>query len=126
MRPLRSLLTRLLRRPSSAAVPPKRVSLSDPLDLAGFAQLERTLDVWTRWGKRGEPAESDEKLAVVDPRVAAELQKFFGQNGLRHVESASCKSGSGTILFAADRLFVAFLGRRAAMAVTRKLYSDLS
>jgi hypothetical protein len=83
------------------------------------------LDVWTRWGKRTEGNESDEQLAVVCGRVETELERFFGQDGLQHVQSASCKSGNATILLAADRLFVAFLGRRAAMAVTRKLYSDL-
>ncbi len=126
MRRLRSLWARPARRPAVPVVPPRHGSPSEPPELAGLAQLERMLDVWTRWGKGGEPNESDEQLAVVGPRVAMEMQKFFGQNGLRHVESASGKSGGGAILFAADRLFVAFLGRRAAMAVTRKLYSDLS
>jgi hypothetical protein len=125
VRQLRSLWARLARRHSAAAVPPNHDSLSEPVDLAGFAQLERKLDTWARWGRRGESTESDEQLAVVVPRVANEVERFFGQNGLRHVEPASGKSG-GTMLFAADRLFVAFLGRRAAMAVTRKLYSDLS
>jgi hypothetical protein len=82
------------------------------------------LNVWTRWGTRDEPNESDEELAVVGGRVETELRRFFGQDALQHVRSTSRKSGSGTVLFDADRLFVAFLGRRAAMAVTRKLYSD--
>ena len=124
MRQLRSLWPRLAGRPSVAAVPPNHDSLSEPLDLAGLAELERKLATWTRWGKLGEP--TDEQLAVVVRRVATEMVRFFGQKGWRHVEPASGKSGKGTIPFAADRLFVAFLGRRAAMAVTRKLYSDLS
>ena len=88
-------------------------------------ELERVLGVWTRL-VQSERDESDEQLAVVGQRVEKELQTYFGQDTLQRVQATRGNSGSGgNILLAADRLFVAFLGTRAAMAVTRKLQSNL-
>jgi hypothetical protein len=90
-------------------------------------ELERVLGVWTRLVKSegDESDESDEQRAVVGQRVEKELQTYFGQGALQRVQATLGSSGGGNILLAADRLFVAFLGTRAAMAVTRKLYSNL-
>ena len=88
-------------------------------------ELERVLSVWTRL-VQSERDESDEQLAVVSRRVEKEVQTYFGQDALQRVQATRGKSGGGgNILLAADRLFVAFLGTRAAMAVTRKLHSNL-
>lgn len=132
MIPLRSLWARLRRRrgiaPRDRRVDPPAPDHSEPLELrsfAEFAELERALDVWTRWWTRAEGDEPDEQLAVVGHRLETELQKFFGQETSERVQKAFAEYGRGTTLLAADRLFVAFLGRRAAMAVTRKIYSDL-
>lgn len=80
-----------------------------------MAGLEHKLDVLTSGA---------DSLAGAGKRVEAEVQRFFGAEALRGVQSAASASGSGTIVFAADRLLVTFLGRSAAMAITRKLYSD--
>jgi hypothetical protein len=115
------LWARLLRRPLPVELPPEPV---DGIPLTA-AELERALGVWTRL-VRSEGDESDKPLAVVGPRVEKELQTYFGQDTLQLVRATRRDSGSGeNILLAADRLFVAFLGTRAAMAVTRKLYSNL-
>jgi hypothetical protein len=88
-------------------------------------ELERVLGVWTRL-VQSEGDESDEQRAVVGRRVEKELQTYFGRDALRRVQAThgDC-GGGGNMLLAADRLFVAFLGTRAAMAVTRKLHSNL-
>lgn len=89
------------------------------------AELERVLGVWTRL-VQSDGDESDEQQAVLGQRVEKELQTFFGQDALQRLQvtRGDCGSG-GNILLAADRLFVAFMGTRAAMAVTRKLYTNL-
>jgi hypothetical protein len=99
--------------------------LPEPLAQTVLTGLEGKLDVWTRWAKRSERNALDIELAAASLRAERELQRFFGPRALRSVQSRSGESGSGTTVFTADRLFVAFLGRRAAMAITRKLSSNL-
>jgi hypothetical protein len=114
-------LAKLLLRRRPVEVPPEPV---DDIQLTA-AKLERALGVWTRL-LQSEGDESDEQLAVVGPRVEKELQTYFGQDTVQRFQATRGDSGSGgNILLAADRLFVAFLGTRAAMALTRKLYSNL-
>jgi hypothetical protein len=109
------------RRPRPVELPSERV---DGILLTD-AELERVLGVWTR-SVQNEGGESDEQLAVVGRRVQKELQTYFGQDTLQRVQATLGNSGGGgSILLAADRLFVAFLGTRAAMAITRKLYFNL-
>ena len=80
-----------------------------------MADLERKLDVLTGGGS---------PQAKIGKRAEAEVQRFFGEEALRRMQAATATSETGTIVFAADRLLVTFLGRSAAMAITRKLYSD--
>ncbi len=118
---LARLWAKLPRRLRSVELPPEPVN---GIQLTA-AELERALGVWTRL-VRSESDESDKQLAVVRRRVEKELQTYFGQDTLERVRANRRDRGSGeNILLAADRLFVAFLGTRAAMAVTRKLYSNL-
>lgn len=100
--------------------------LLQPIVSSALAELERSLDVWTmRETEREVPGPSKE-LAVVGQRVEAELGRFFGRDALRHIQPNAGETINGTGILFADRLFVAFLGRSAAMAVTRKLYSRLT
>ncbi len=102
--------------PSTAEVP------SDPAHMVNLAEMERALDGWTRhWAPR-ERDQPDAQLAAMSRRAETDLRIFFGQDALQLVRSAAGQPGKGPLLLAADRLFVNFLGRRAAMAVTRKLY----
>jgi hypothetical protein len=118
---LARLWGRLLQRPHPMELPPVPV---DGIQLTA-AELERVMGVWTRWWAQSEGDESDEQLAVMGRRVEKELQTYFGQDTWQRVQATKGNGGGGTILLAADQLFVAFLGTRAAMAVTRKLYSNL-
>jgi len=121
---LHRVWVRLRRRPTSALAAPAPEQ-PDAGPLTSPAELERVLGVWTRWWTRGQCEEFDEQLALAGQRVEGELLRFFGQDALQRVQGAcGASSGSGTILLTADRWFVAFLGTRAAMAVTRKLYSN--
>jgi hypothetical protein len=110
---LHDLLTRPSRRP--AAYPSLPESLTEPLELSALADLERKLDVLTGGGS---------PQTRIGKRAEAEVQRFFGGEALRGMQCAASTSENGTIVFAADRLLVTFLGRSAAMAITRKLYSD--
>jgi len=113
---LHNLLTRPLRRAAMVAPdlsPPE--GLPEPLEVSVLADLERKLDFLTRAGT---------PQAKIGKRAEAEVQRFFGGEALRGVQSAASTYENGTIVFAADRLLVIFLGRSAAMAITRKLYSD--
>jgi hypothetical protein len=110
---LRDLLTRPSRRPAPDSSPPE--SLTELLELSALADLERKLDVLTRGGS---------PQAKIGKRAEAEVKRFFGGEALRGIQSAASTSGNGTTVFAADRLLVTFLGRSAAMAITRKIYSD--
>jgi hypothetical protein len=111
----------LLQRSRPVDPPLERV---DGIQLTA-TELERVLGIWTRL-VQSKGNESDEQRAVLERRVEQELQTYFGQDTLQRVRAICGDSGSGgTMLLAADRLFVVFLGTRAAMAVTRKLYSDL-
>ncbi len=115
------LWERRRRRPCPAELPSERL---DGILLTP-AELERVLGVWTRL-VQNEGDEFDEQLAVMGRRVEKELQTYFGQDTLQRVQAnPGVSGGGGTMLLAADRLFVAFLGTRAAMAVTRKLYFNL-
>ena len=98
-------------------------TLPDPLHLTTIAELENVLDGWTRQWAPGERDQPDAQLAAMSRRAETELRRFFGQDALNLVQSTAGQPGKGPLLLAADRLFVNFLGRRAAMAVTRKLYS---
>lgn len=120
----RKLWVRLRRRSTDCVEQQTPDRLPEPLEQTALAGLESTLDLWTRWAKRSEPNEVDPQLAAASLRAEKELRRFFGLRALRVVQSRSGESGGGTIVFNADRLFVAYLGRRAAMAVTRKLYSN--
>ncbi len=116
MKWLHDLLGRQARRPALVAPdssPPE--SSPEPLELSALADLERKLDVLTRGGS---------PQTNIGKRAEAEVQRFFGGEALRGMQSAASTSEDGTIVFAADRLLVTFLGRSAAMAITRKLYSD--
>ncbi len=118
------LWARILRQPNEAVAP-----LSDKADavqVAARTELERVLGIWTRWWERNESDGSDEQLASSVRRMDAALRTFLGQQALLRVRAASDPCGGrGRSLLAGDRLLVAFLGRRAAMAVTRKVYSNL-
>jgi len=119
-------LHRLRARLRRASAEPAPLPDEPDTPLTPVAELERVLGVWTRWWMRGQGDEPDEQLALAGERAEAELQRFFGQRALQRVQAAcSASSDGGTMLLAADRLFVAFLGTRAAMALTRKLYSNL-
>jgi len=99
--------------------------LPEPLDQTVLAGLESKLDLWTRWAEGSERKEPDTELATASLRAEKELRRLFGARALQAVQSGSEEFGSGNTVFRADRLFVAFLGRRAAMAITRKLSSKL-
>ncbi len=88
--------------------------LMEPLELSALAELERKLDILTGEGS---------SQAALGKRAEAEVERFFGDAALHDMQSAATGSGDATIVLAADRLLVTFLGRRAAMAITRKLYS---
>jgi hypothetical protein len=120
------LWVRLRRRQISAGTEPASES-PDAAPLTSAAELERVLGAWVRWWTRSRADESDQDLVQAGQRVEAELVRFFGQDTLQRVQGACCGAspGGGTIFLTADRLFVAFLGTRAAMAVTRKVYSNL-
>lgn len=120
-------LDRFWARRQTSVLPAPVPEQPDDVPLTSTAELERLLGVWTRWWTRSRNDESDEQLALVGQRVEAELLRFFGQDALQRVQVAcgGASDGGGTIRLAADRLFVAFLGTRAAMALTRKLYSNL-
>ena len=116
MKWLHELLTRPSRRP--ALVGPDssaQESLQGPLELSVLADLERKLDVLTHGGSL---------QAKLGQRAEAEVQRFFGGEAVRGIQSTASASENGTTVFAADRLLVTFLGRSAAMAITRKLYFD--
>ncbi len=127
MRRLRNLWgrARALYRSEAAGDLPPSENLRELIATAAFADLEQRLEVWARWGTPRESHEPSKEFAIVSQRVEEELQRIFGQEALRGIQS-TCQSSNGTIVFAADRLFVEFLGRSAAMAVTRKLYSRLT
>ena len=124
MTALLNLWARILRRPSAAA--DSRPAGADSVRTAAMSELERVMDVWSGWWTGAEHPKPDERLAVASRHVDTALQTFFGEEALLRLRASSKLSGStGTILLSADRLFVALLGRRAAMAVTRKVYSHL-
>lgn len=123
MTALLNLWTRFWRRPSAAA--DSCPAGDDGIRSAAISELERVMDVWSCWWT-GTEHHPDERLAVASRRVDTALQTFFGRQALLRLRASPGPSGSGgTILLVADRLFVALLGRRAAMAVSRKVYSDL-
>ena len=116
MKWLHALLTWPPRRPALVAPEsPAPEGMTEPLELSALADLERKLDVLTRGGS---------PRAKIGERAEVEVERFFGEEALRGIQSAAGTSGNGTTVFAADRLLVTFLGRSAAMAITRKLYSD--
>jgi hypothetical protein len=117
---------RLLRRPPRTEKTPVSDELLQPIVSSALAELERSLDIWTMRKTEREVPEPSKELAVVGQRVEAELGRFFGRDALRHIQPNASESINGTGILFADRLFVAFLGRSAAMAVTRKLYSRLT
>jgi hypothetical protein len=118
---------RLLRRSSIAdAEAPLSNETLQPIASAALAELERSLDIWMVRGREREAREPSKELAVDGQRVEAEVGRFFGREALQHVQSSASEPVNGTGILFADRLFVAFLGRSAAMAVTRKLYSRLT
>ena len=124
MTALLKLWTRFLRRQSPAA--DSLPAGDDSVRSAAISELERVMDVWSSWWTGTESQKPDEQLAVASRHVDTALQTFFGEQALLRLRAAPGQpSSAGTILLAADRLFVALLGRRAAMAVTRKVYSDL-
>ena len=124
MTALLNVWARFLRRPAAATN--LRPAGADAVRSAAISELERVMDVWSCWWTGTENHKPDEQLAVASRHVDTALQTFFGQQALRDLRASSGISGSsGTILLAADRLFVTLLGRRAAMAVTRKVYSHL-
>jgi hypothetical protein len=113
---LRELLARPSRRPIVTATDQLSTHyVPEAVELSALAGLERRLDVLTRGGSAGDS---------VGKRAEVEVQRFFGREALQGILSASGNSGNGATVFAADRLLVTFLGRRAAMAITRKLYAD--
>jgi len=118
-----NLLTRFLRRQSPAA--DSLPAGADSVRSAAISELKRVMDVSSSWWTETEGQKPDGQLAVASRHVDEALQTFFGEQALLRLRAAPGPSGGGTILLAADRLFVALLGRRAAMAVTRKVYSDL-
>jgi len=121
---LQKLWPRILLQPNHAVAP--LPTKADAVQLAARTELERVLGRWTRWCEPKESGASDEHLAIAGRRVDKALRTFFGQQAVLSIRAASDpSSGGGKILLSADRLFVAFLGRRAAMAVTRKIYSNL-
>ena len=99
-------------------------SLLGPLELSAFSELERKLDILTRSNPRPAGMATDDTQAWAGKRVEAEVQRYFGSEALQGIQSTANALGHGTIAFTADRLLVTFLGRSAAMAVTRKLYSN--
>jgi hypothetical protein len=110
-------------QPTLDPIPGIQCIQDDPVHLKTPSEFEHALDEWTRqWGP-GNRDQADEQLAAMNRRAETELQRYFGDDALRLVQSAAGKPGNGPLLLAADRLFINFLGRRAAMAVTRKLYS---
>lgn len=123
---MQRLRARLEQRRATAA-PAPLPDEPDGVTLTSPAELERLLTVWTRRWTRSRGKESDAQWGVARARVEAELRRFFGQGTLQRVQGAcrGAPGGGGSLLLAADRLFVAFLGTRATMAVTRKLYSNL-
>ena len=124
MTALLNLWARFLRRPSAFA--DSFPAGADGVRKAAISELERVMDVWSSWWTGTEHHKPDEQLAVANRCVDTALQTFFGQQALLRLRASSGASGSsGRILLTADRLFVALLGRRAAMAVTRKVYSHL-
>ncbi len=116
-----------LRRPSAAKEePPLSGEPLPPIASAALADLKRSLDLWTVLARERETREPSKELAVVGQRVEGEVRRFFGREALRRIQPSAGEPVNGTGILFADRLFVAFLGRRAAMAVTRKLYSRLT
>jgi hypothetical protein len=113
---LRDLWTRPWRR--SVLTPADQFSpecMQEAVELSALAGLERKLDVLTRGGAAG---------ASFGQRAEVEVERFFGGEAVRGIRSAAGNSEADTTVFAADRLLVTFLGRSAAMAITRKLYAD--
>jgi hypothetical protein len=114
-------------RPAGAKeVAPLSDELLRPIALSALADLERNLDIWAARERKRDGSEPSKELAVVGQRVEKELQRFFGHEVLQRLSSTAGESVNGRGILFADRLFVAFLGRSAAMAVTRKLYSRLT
>lgn len=125
MKMLRDFWRRPRRPAGGKEVAPLSDELLRPIASSALADLERNLDIWVRERKR-EGLEPSKELAIVGQRVEKELQRFFGHEVLQRISSTAGESVNGRDILFADRLFVAFLGRSAAMAVTRKLYSRLT
>jgi hypothetical protein len=87
------------------------------------SRMENTLNQWIDWWRGAGEKESGERVAA--RRAENELEHYFGSRALAHLKAATAGSDERSIVFAADRLFEAFLGKRAAMALTRRLYSNL-
>jgi hypothetical protein len=86
-------------------------------------RLENTLNEWVEWWNSSGSEKSNERLHAAAQRAEKELEQYFGPGALEQLKSST--SGDGRLIFEADGLIEAFLGKRAAMAVTRKLYSNL-
>lgn len=97
---------------------------ADPLAQSALADLERSLEVLIGGGEQRSCEKMRDKQIEVGKRIEADLRRFFGEKIWQGMPSGTASSGSGAMVLAADRLFVAFLGRSAGMAITRKLYSD--
>lgn len=99
-------------------------SSADYIEPPAMATMEITLEQWTEWWKCTDETKSNERLGLAVQRAESELERYFGLSVLKYVKSSTAKSGPGREIFAADRLFEAFLGKRAAIAMTRKLFSN--
>jgi len=126
MKGLRDFWPFLLRRSAAKEEAPLSGGPLPPIASAALADLKRSLDMWTVLARERETREPSKELAIVGPRVEEELRRFFGRKALQRIQSSAGEPVDGTVILSADRLFVAFLGRSAAMAITRKLYSRLT
>lgn len=92
------------------------------------SQLDRRLRAWARqWSSEPGAALAADQL-LVNERVRRALGSLFGAGAVSRVESTCCpqEAGHASLLMpVALPLFDAFLGRRAARELSRKMLSGL-
>jgi|SRR5579871_1737879 len=107
----------ILRLPSKPALLPAMPSHAVPLEAdvqaSALAAIERKLDILILGGDPGRR---------ISDRAELEVHRFFGAPAVHRIRSVAEAAENGATVVAADRLLVTFLGRSAAMAITRKLY----
>ncbi len=94
-----------------------------PEEPRGLKELERRLRLLGNCLTGDCEADERSEQVRVNRRVRGELHRYFGADTVGRLQSES-RSGRDTLLRAADRLFVAFLGRRAATAIAPRLLAD--